>query len=89
MVTNSFLFVEPRIRSQPKHVVVGKTRTTKRQRKYVLLSRRRGYSKTICAFNIHIHTILHYDVIAKSKERTMLFLLQLKKTVSSHKPHDR
>jgi hypothetical protein len=29
------------------------------------LSRRGSHSKTICAFNVHIHTILCYDVIVK------------------------
>ena len=53
MVANSFLFVEPRIRSQPEHVVVSKTRTTKRPSKDRLLLWRRDKSKAICAFNIH------------------------------------
>ena len=66
MVADSLLFVEPCIRSQTKHVIVGKTRTPKRPSKDVLLSRRGGHSKTICAFNVHIHTILRYDVIVKS-----------------------
>ena len=89
MVTNSFLFVEPRIRSQPEHVIVGKTSTTKRPSKNGFLSGRGVKSKAICAFNVHIHTILCYDVIVKSKERTMRFLCQLKQTASSHKTHDR
>lgn len=66
MVADSFLFIEPRIRSQSEHVVVGKTRTTKRPSEDSILGRRGVHSKAICAFNIHIHTIPWYDVIVKS-----------------------
>ena len=57
MVADSLLFVEPRIRSHPEHVVVGETSASERSSKGNLLSRRGVKPEFVCPFHIHSHII--------------------------------
>ena len=57
MVTDLFLFLEPRIGAQPKHVVVGKARTAKRPGQHHLLLGRWVKTESVSALDLHSATL--------------------------------
>lgn len=53
MVADSFLSLIPRIRAQPEHVIIDKTRASKRLRKLFNLLRIWVETKLICSLDAH------------------------------------
>ena len=57
MVTDAFMLIHPRIRSQPQHVVIDKACAAERARQYLPLRGSRVEPKAIGALDIHLHSI--------------------------------
>ena len=57
MIADALLFFEPRLRTQPQHVVVSKTHTAEGPGKRLFLRGRRIKPEAVGAFDVHVHTL--------------------------------
>ncbi len=72
MIADALLVLEPRIRTQPQHVVVSKTHTTERPGKGLFLRGRWIEPEAVGAFDVHIHTLHAIAHCVKPQHRKVL-----------------